>query len=358
MKHITNILSMFIIMAATTLAQGITPVIPFQGVITKSDGTVRTATPATIAFRLLQNGSPVWTDNATATEANYTRGMISYNLGSRPSALLTGVDFSKALTLGIKVDSDGEIFVPINPSAYAMYAVKADTANVARRSLQGGASVTSLNGLQNAVEIEAGTNVRVEVVNGKLRISSRDTVKYADSANYVKNIPNDVPVGTIIAYAGETLPSNGKWELCNGALKNRLNPADTSLFNAIGYAWGGDGSNTFRLPDLRGIFLRGVSSNATDTYRDPDTSSTNRVKRYATDAAGNTGNKVGSIQWDEIKSHNHQMAGAQTVSSYSSGNNFPQNAYGGGAGYNTSSTGGSETRPKNAYVLYIIRAKP
>lgn len=66
-----------------------------------------------------------------------------------------------------------------------------------------------------------------------------------------------VPPGTIIHYAGRTVPSG--WLICNGANVSRTDYA--ALFAAIGTIYGtGDGSTTFGLPNLDGRFLEGTTS--------------------------------------------------------------------------------------------------
>jgi microcystin-dependent protein len=55
-------------------------------------------------------------------------------------------------------------------------------------------------------------------------------------------------VGEIRMFAGNFNPSG--WAFCNGALIP-ISENDT-LFNLIGTTYGGDGQNTFALPDLRG----------------------------------------------------------------------------------------------------------
>lgn len=65
-----------------------------------------------------------------------------------------------------------------------------------------------------------------------------------------------IPPGTIIHYAGRTVPSG--WLICNGANVSRTDYA--ALFAAIGTTYGaGDGSTTFGLPNLNGRFLEGTS---------------------------------------------------------------------------------------------------
>lgn len=65
------------------------------------------------------------------------------------------------------------------------------------------------------------------------------------------------PSGTMIAFAGKSVPDG--WLLCNGALVSRTTYA--KLFAAIGTAWGaGDGRTTFKLPDVDGRVMQGVTN--------------------------------------------------------------------------------------------------
>ncbi|WP_039758593.1 phage tail protein [Bartonella queenslandensis] len=72
----------------------------------------------------------------------------------------------------------------------------------------------------------------------------------------LKKVPHfkRVPIGFVGAFAMQALPSG--WLLCDGGAYSRSVYSD--LFAAIGTMWGsGDGSTTFNVPDLRGMFLRG-----------------------------------------------------------------------------------------------------
>lgn len=65
-----------------------------------------------------------------------------------------------------------------------------------------------------------------------------------------------IPPGTIIHYAGRTVPSG--WLICNGANVSRTDYA--ALFAAIGTIYGaGNGSTTFGLPNLDGRYLEGTT---------------------------------------------------------------------------------------------------
>jgi microcystin-dependent protein len=144
-------------------------------------------------------------------------------------------------------------------------------------------------------------------------------------------------------YGGETVPSG--WYECDGSTASRT--VDTPLFFAIGTAWGeGDGSTTFNKPDFRGVFARGWNHGAsTDTYHgDQDA-----VSRSTGTAGGNSGDNVGSYQNDMLRSHIHSVGQIGLGTGQISGGS---NLWGSST---TGATGGDETRPKNAYVMYIIK---
>lgn len=87
------------------------------------------------------------------------------------------------------------------------------------------------------------------------------SAKVADSVDW-KNVSGRpdlsavIPPGTIIHYAGRTVPSG--WLICNGANVSRRDYA--ALFAAIGTTYGaGNGSTTFGLPNMGGRFLEGTT---------------------------------------------------------------------------------------------------
>lgn len=155
-----------------------------------------------------------------------------------------------------------------------------------------------------------------------------------------------LPVGTIISYVGSDLNAlPGHWLPCDG---RSLAPSDyPALSKVIGGAFGTDAGGNFYLPDLRGMFLRGVDGGA---KRDPDASSRTAQVDPSTGKPGNghEGDSVGSVQADAFASHNHGGAvcwGGSGVG-YSGGGNEINGTMG--------LAGGAETRPKNVYVYYLI----
>ncbi len=148
-----------------------------------------------------------------------------------------------------------------------------------------------------------------------------------------------IPTGAILPYGGNTAPPG--YLMCNGAAVSRTTYAN--LYHVIGTAFGsGNGSTTFNVPDLRGLFLRGSDGGV---GRDPD-----RASRVALHSGGATGDAVGSYQGDQFRRHNH---GISKGAGAANGNGAKE------AGTGTSDTstyaGGNETRPKNVYVNFIIK---
>ena len=216
------------------------------------------------------------------------------------------------------------------------------------------------------VEVKAYGSSYVEISNTELL-----SVPYAKAAEVASN---GVPAGTILPFAGDKSKIPAGYLPCDGSLVSQTDYPD--LYAAIGSAWGESGGS-FYVPDLRGYFLRGVSDGQNN---DPDKDS-----RTAKNG-GNSGDKVGSFQDDNIESHNHSFSGTTSNNgnhNHGVPNDSGSNVKGGGddqvvdndrngsgtGGYktstdgshthsfsgNTGNKGGNETRPKNAYVWYMIK---
>lgn len=164
-----------------------------------------------------------------------------------------------------------------------------------------------------------------------------------------------VPAGTIVPFGGSAEQVPKGWLLCDG--RELVAASYPRLYKAIGKAWGSSAADMFRVPDLRGLFLRGVDGTAN---RDPD-----KASRTAIAAGGNAGANAGSYQTDEFKTHKHVFGGTATLPALGyvqQGNDMTQNASHSGTGsrnYYTKESpetpGRAETRPKNAYVNYIVK---
>ena len=172
------------------------------------------------------------------------------------------------------------------------------------------------------------------------------------SAPYaIHAVDSTVPSGSVMAYMGTNAPAG--WLLCDGADVSRT--LYSRLFSVIGIANGsGDGMNTFNLPDLRGMFLRGLDGPA---GIDPD-----KATRTAAKPGGNTGNALGSLQQDQFKSHTHVNGSFIRLVQQSNGTNTTTPSTDVTPSepdiINTApmvAAGGNESRPKNINVNYIIK---
>ncbi len=169
-------------------------------------------------------------------------------------------------------------------------------------------------------------------------------------ANLKTAVEAAVPVGTVYAYTGTTAPDG--FLICNGnAYPKSSYPALAALLEtANGSRFGAPDTSTFRVPDLRGRFLRGVND---ASGNDPDAD--NRVAAYF---GGSTGDNIGSYQLDDFRSHTHTYStnggtdNDRDDSHPGVGMAYPGNLIQTGA---SPTTGGNETRPKNVYVNFIIK---
>lgn len=152
--------------------------------------------------------------------------------------------------------------------------------------------------------------------------------------------PAGVPTGSIFCMPTATVPS-GYLE-CDGSAVSRTTYAD--LFTLIGTAYGAaNGSSTFNVPDLRGEFVRGWAHGRTG--KDPDDT-----------------RAIGSTQTSANLSHRHTTVldgynvEVQGGGGYSMGpGNRPQQARNWSASSGMGLSGGTESRPINIALMYVIK---
>ena len=92
-------------------------------------------------------------------------------------------------------------------------------------------------------------------------------IRYLDNSLQTTAMP---PIGTVLMYACEDTLSG--WIDCDGSLFSKDDAEMIDLFNVIGYTYGGDGENSFRIPNLNGRFPMGSDSTlaTNDMYWDED----------------------------------------------------------------------------------------
>lgn len=216
-------------------------------------------------------------------------------------------------------------------------------ANVVMASVLLGNNTTGTNflTLQPPNAMPASYNVTLPAPNA---ISQTAILTYDTSNNILASTPlaplisGSTPSGAVVMYGGTAAPTN--WLLCDG--NSYLRSDFPTLFSIVGTAYGSIDATHFNVPDMRGMFPRGVTGT---TGNDPDASS-----RTANNVGGNTGNNVGSQQADQFLSHIHEN------STITAGSGIIGYSTGGLAGTNpTQATGGNETRPINVYFNFIIK---
>ena len=156
-----------------------------------------------------------------------------------------------------------------------------------------------------SVETTAFNSLGFTHVSENLKVEVDGTVIYNDQFNsvpyakFAKTAENGVPTGSIMPFAG-SVPSGSNveepipgWIVCNGATLTNDAKFD-NLKQVLGNSWGNN-----RVPDLRGVFLRGVNNGRIGDFSDPDAA--NRVAVNS----GATGDNVGSFQGDNNKDHSH-----------------------------------------------------
>ncbi|EJF79424.1 hypothetical protein MCO_00990 [Bartonella sp. DB5-6] len=236
------------------------------------------------------------------------------------------------------------------------------------RGMNIGTTTINMNNIGAKPLYKATSTGIVPLTGGELQTGGIYEIVYNDGAStkglegwYLLNptpIPppkvETFPCGFIATFAMQEVP-NG-WLLCDGATYERKDYPQ--LFKAIGDKWGKNSDTTFKVPDFRGMFLRGF-----DNGRGLD-----RNRKFA------------DIQQDCLKSHTHvatiEKAGEHTHNFRYQIFGWPANRVGRRnpyydpdyttgvtepAGAHThkvtiSSTGETETRPVNITVVYAIKS--
>ena len=164
-----------------------------------------------------------------------------------------------------------------------------------------------------------------------------------------------IPAGFVLPFAGSVQPRG--WVKCDGSYYDPNNSMYNPLFKVIGTTYGSRSTDSFfKVPDLRGYFVRGCGTNED----------------------GTSSLALGVKQADNFAQHTHIASATPIISTQGTNHNnaasakatatkaFEINDGKGTPIYNVpgidigvkvfnAATGGSETRPKNIALWYYIK---
>ena len=285
-------------------------------------------------------GTRLVSTNATITTGTITTGVIP-TLTSSTATFGTTTSTAATITSGTitTLNSTTGTIATLNSTTGTIATLNSTTGTIGNLSttLAGDFTISSGTGTLGTTGVTAGTYgnataIPFLTVDAKGRITSATTGAFST-----------FPAGAVMSFAMNSAPSG--WLGADGSAVNRTTYAD--LFAAISTTYGtGNGSTTFNLPDLRGIFVRGSGSQTISgiTYN----------KTFAT--------KEG----DALQGHWHQSVYTTNANVNSTFDTRTANAAASTIDNNsvrspiTDGTNGtpriaSETRPANIALLYCIK---
>lgn len=293
---------------ATTERQGVVELATAAEAAELTDA-VRALTPASVAA--LFDARALTTTHITAGTGLTGGGNLTANrtIALADTVVVAGSYGAAAKTPTFTVDAQGRL------TAAGTVPTQAEKWATARTITLSGAATGT------ATSVDGSANVTIPV--------TAVDVSHAGIAGLLASDHGGVPPGTLIHFAGAGLPDG--YLRANGATISRAIYA--ALFAAIGSTYGaGNGSTTFKLPDLRGEFLRGW-----DEGRGVD-----------------VGRTLGSWQADDFKSHTHEAA-MKVEPGYGADTNNSVDDDPVAGRQRTGATGGLETRPRNAALAICIK---
>lgn len=168
---------------------------------------------------------------------------------------------------------------------------------------------------------------------------------------------NQIPVGSVVAFAGPKANIPKGWMLCNGLKIEKTRSEYEELRLTIGYTYGGSVQEDYlNLPDFNGLFLRGI-----DRSGQIDMEGERKVGHIQ---RGSTALPTTQFTTATDGSHQHSYSSNNQVPNQGGHSNFwfstqapvSKNTTGNSIHNHTVSNGGDkETRPVNVAVFWIIK---
>jgi microcystin-dependent protein len=292
------------------------------------NGTTADASQVDANFeQIISNG------NANAAKNEVNSDITSLTALTTPPTGLGSIIF----TAGAATGTANAIQVTPSPAAFTL--VAGNTVRFIASANNTGATTLQVNGTSvlNVLKLTASGLAPLtggEIVAGQVVDAFYDGTQYQMVTQNTYTPVTVIFPGHVSLFAANTPPTG--WLECNGAAVSTTTYA--ALYAAIGTTFG-SGSGTFNLPDLRGYFARGWDHGA------------------GVDA----GRAFGSTQQDQMQGHFHSTVGLTVVGISFGGSNIQPTS---GAsttgspvsdGVNGTPRYGTETRPKNVALMYIIK---
>ena len=219
-------------------------------------------------------------------------------------------------------DTDGDITVTPNGTGSAVVS-----------QLKLGTSTVPVNDIKDEDDLSS---------NSDSALATQQSIKaYIDS-----QLTAAVPAGTVVPYAGTQAPTG--WLICDG--KSYHSTAKAALYTAIGTTYGQGGTDTFRVPDLRGRVVAGKNNMG-------DQGDANLITTGGAGFNGDTlgatgGSETHALSLQEMPRHRHTANTGSATNSLDSGT-FVGDDVAGHTGY-AGGQNDNTTKPHNNVQPTII----
>lgn len=264
---------------------------------------------------------------AAGTTSNLTIGSVAYATQTISSSV--ALDGNSRTVLVNSPTAPVTATLPLSAAQKEILIAKTDTStDIANQVLVAPPAGGSINGSTSTIRLKVrGESVTLQNVGG-------------DNWWITNDNRDKTPVGTIIAFGGNGNAPAG-YIVCDGRSLNRADHPE--LFAVIGTQWGAPSGTTFNVPTSAGRFLRGIDPDSNGADEDAST-------RIALLTGGATGRNVGSYQNEDFKAHAHTgiagPGGAHTPQLVdSNGNAFTNSNTQGGWGLMRRTVAGNNSTP-------------